>query len=160
MGGTDMNGNVCFEGLANGTYYLCEMCPPTGYQPNKDVTTVTLTTFENQVFLEIANTPCTPSAQGSISVTARMNDTLMPVRAVTMSLTNASMGTVATATTDANGMLKFTGLPYATYYVNVTEQPMGITTPEPVQVTVSPDAPNPDITMYFAQLVSPVMLRR
>jgi len=158
LGATDVNGNLCFSCLPNGTYYLCEVCPPPGYQANQDFTSITLSTFENQIFLEITNTPC-PVAEAGITVMARMQDTMAPLPGVTMSLTSVGARAMATATTDANGKLQFTGLAYGTYQIDVVEQPMGIVAPGPVQVTVSPDNPNPVITMDFTPLVSPTARR-
>jgi len=154
LGCTDAEGRLCFNGLRNGTYHLCEINPPSGYQRNEDVTSITLSAFENQVFLEIANTPSS-AATGSITVMARSASVMRatPLPGIKLGLFNASMGPMGTAVTDATGTAKFTGIPFATYTVDVVEQPVGIVTPGPVQVTVSADSPNPVIAMDFAPLV-------
>ena len=157
IGCTDANGNVCFSGLRNGTYFLREVTPPAGYQLNQDVTSVTLTPFENQIFLEIADTPIVP-ATGSITVMARaVNNGGAPLSGLRIGLMNASAGTVATATTDATGTARFAGIPFGTYTVNALDTPAGSTTPGPIQVTVSADSPHPVIAIDFAPLLPPNM---
>jgi len=159
MGCTDENGFLCFNGLRNGTYHLCEINPPCGYQRNEDVTTITLTPFENQVFLQIENTPC-KTAKGSVTVMARVIDNgVTPLPGITIALFNASRGPVATAVTDGMGTARFTDIPFGTYSVDVLKPPLGLVVPGPVQVTLSADAPDPVIALDFTQLVSPTMRR-
>jgi len=159
MGCTDANGNLCFSGLRNGTYYLCEVCPPPGYQLNQDVTSITLTPFENQVFLEITDTPIAPAA-GSVTVIARAANGGMPFPGLRISLANAGTGIVNTAITDATGTARFTGVAFGTYAVSALDTPQGYAPPGPIQVTVSADSPHPVIAIDFMQLLAAPMMTR
>jgi len=158
IGVTDDDGIVCFECLRNGTYFLREIQAPAGYQLNPDVTTITLTPFENQIFLEITNGG--EYGSGSITVTAReYGKGIVLIPGVKFQLVN-SMGTAyGTLVTDADGRATFANLPFDTYTLYVLEAPLGLEIPPPTQVTISQEIPSIAMGVTFNPLVAPVALR-
>ncbi len=150
-GTTNDNGELCFPNLALGTYMLMETVTPSGFQPNPNPITVTLTQCEQRVFLEITNLP----QAGTVTATAV--NALVPtttLAGVSIALQDAAMNVISTGITNGAGVVSFSNVPFGAYRLVALSAPPGYTLPTtPVTTTVSNQTPNPAVVLPFMPTV-------
>ncbi len=145
---TAANGVCKFTALGFGTYYVVEETPPTGYS------LPATTTFGPFVI----NAPTTvkvpvqdPQILSEIDVTKTDATTGADLAGAVFGLRNTAAGAdITTCTTPANGLCKFTGLVFGTYYVVEETPPTGYSLP--ATTTFGPytfDAANAGTTVSF-----------
>ncbi len=129
---SDASGIVLFENLVMGSYDIVETTAPTGYTLSSVVATATLTTDGETVTASpasISNAPI-PAASGSITLT-KVTDTGAALSGAVFSLyatSDTSHSTVlATATSDALGIVLFENLAMGSYDIVETTAPTGYT---------------------------------
>ncbi|KUP26062.1 hypothetical protein AWJ19_00825 [Paenibacillus sp. DMB5] len=119
---TDANGVVEFKDLKLGTYTFKETAAPVGYVLNGTERSANLTLAAPNVQQQITN----KEILGSLKLTkVDQDDTTKKLSGAEFKLYNASDVVVATATTDANGVVEFKDLKLGAYTFKETVSPVG-----------------------------------
>ena len=123
---TDTNGNIEFDQIVYGDYYVKETYVPEGYVINPDTWNITKTTdfAENiEVAAKQIDVPETPQ-QIKISVVKKDSVTKTPISGVKFRLYNADTNdAIETKITNTEGKLTFTTQEYGNYYVKEISAP-------------------------------------
>ncbi len=147
---TDASGKADFSGLKEGTYYLKEIAPPSGYKlpsPNNAVTVVIAADPSNNSIMVTYNGTGTPMdvytmenthALGNLRIKKVAKGSTTGIAGASFSIYDKSGERVAYGTTDGNGYVTLSGLQLGeTYYYQETAAPNGYVldnTPYPITV--------------------------
>ena len=114
--------------VAYGSYTVRETKAPEGYVLNRQSYIVRIT--ENSQIAQIANNDSedkfleTP-IEGGIKLTKKDSKTSEPIQGAEFTVYNEKKEPVKTGTTDKNGNLTFSNIPYGTYTIKETKAPKG-----------------------------------
>ncbi len=123
---TDDNGKATFANLPLGTYTLHEVSTPADYQALTD-TTFTISADQSAAERQVALTVTNVKKAGSIALTKVSSKDDAPLEGATFTLYDATGTNVVsnasgplTATSDADGVVELSGVPYGDYVLRET----------------------------------------
>lgn len=132
---TDSNGEISISGLKYGTYILQETQTLTGYEIITEKTTVVLSSDQEDVIVYNVKTPL---QEGSIRITKKDNESGAVLGGAVFELYDNDDRFIARGTSDANGIVNFSKIPYGDYILKEIEAPKNykITNPDGLNITV------------------------
>ncbi|NLJ72665.1 MAG: collagen binding domain-containing protein, partial [Syntrophomonadaceae bacterium] len=116
------NGTICANNLPAGKYYFKEVTPPANYVLPSDVKSTNFTIDADQTEMETVKMT-NSRGEGSIKIIKVDAEDGSPLEGVEFTLKNADGSVEKTGTTDNNGEITFTDLPYDTYTL-VEDKPL------------------------------------
>lgn len=140
---SDASGSVRFTDIPVGSYTIRETAAPEGFILSTEVLSVPLEKDATRSFTFVNRRSETPgSSTGSIGL-LKVNSDGQRLAGAEFSLYDANGSLVGRAVTNADGIVRFTSLPFGTYSVRETVAPTGYKLFEGAQ-TVEITAANPD----------------
>lgn len=122
------DGTATFRNIPYGNYKIKETDPPTGYFISDAVLTASITQNGQTVATNPATIADSPY-MGNIQLTKTAGNGQTRLLGATFSLYSASdtafSAPLATAVSDANGLVRFTSVPYGSYTIKETSAPAG-----------------------------------
>ena len=136
---SDEIGLVTFEKIPFGSYTIVETAPPKGYLKSEVSAQLTIDgTFVNadKPIETIVNLP-------NEIVLKKVDSEGKPLAGASFALLNAYGAQIMAAVSDANGMVRFTKIPYGSYTLRETQAPDGYSPMEDIQLTVDASQTKP-----------------
>lgn len=132
---TDVNGVILIDDLPTGKYYLKEIKAPEGYWLDEGHIEFEIKA-ENIEIIDLGN--ITNTKQGDLIVKKIDKDNNNSLPGAEFTLYDNSKNIIATATTNADGIAKFTNIKYGSYVLNETKAPSGyVGYSEDINITIA-----------------------
>lgn len=132
---TDVNGVILIDDLPTGKYYLKEIKAPEGYWLDEGHIEFEIKA-ENIEIIDLGN--ITNTKQGDLIVKKIDKDNNNSLPGAEFTLYDNSKNIIATATTNADGIAKFTNIKYGSYILNETKAPSGyVGYSEDINITIA-----------------------